>query len=69
MNITWNIKEIKQFLKERTDKELLEFEIMGGRLVRPPFAFGLEVSKFYRRLLRQLVKEQISRKLTAWSAE
>jgi hypothetical protein len=38
-------------------------------LIRPPYAFGLEVAKFYKRLIRQLVKEQTYRKLKSWSTE
>jgi hypothetical protein len=69
MDIRATIGEIKEVLKTKTDKELVEMEIMGNRLIRPPYAFGLEVAKFYKRLIRQLVKEQTYRKLKSWSTE
>lgn len=67
MNINASIKEIKEMLKIKTSKELVEMEIKANRLIRPPYTFGLEVAKFYRRLLRQLVKEEFRRKFEGWT--
>lgn len=62
-----DIPEKKEILKLKSYEELLQMEIFLHRMLRKPYVFGLEVAKYHRKLIRQIVKEQISRKLEAWN--
>lgn len=59
------IKAIKEMIKTLTDTDLVDLEINARLAIKHPHAYGNEIH--HRRMLRQLIKEQISRKLQAWT--